>query len=105
MKTITLQLGGKERTLDVGKFYFTKYLGEYIGGDPLTGLSNISSNHFDYCVAIVYAGLMTSCKVNKTDVDFSKEDVYEWVGMADMEDIMRVVDEYGKLNKSEVPGE
>lgn len=105
MKTITLQLGGKERTLDVGKFYFTKYLGEYIGSDPLKSNANDAGTQFNYSVAIVYAGLMTDHKANGLIVDFTKEDVEGWVGLLEMDEVVRIIDEYGKLNKSEVPGE
>lgn len=34
-KTLTVKLGGIDRTLDVGKFWFTKYFGEAAGSDPL----------------------------------------------------------------------
>lgn len=105
MKTITLQLGGKERTLDVGKFYFTKYLGEYIGSDPLKANANDAGTQFNYSVAIVYAGLMTDYKSKGLAVDFSKEDVENWVGVLEMEQVVNIIDQYGKLNKSEVPGE
>lgn len=101
MKVIKVQLGGQERTLDVGKFWFTKFLGDSTGADPLTA----KLSDFEWAIALVYAGMMADYKVNKKDVDFTKADVEDWVGSLEIEQVTEIVNEYIKLTTADKPGE
>lgn len=94
-KIITITLGGVERRLDVGKFLFNQYLEEYLKGKE--------SSTFDYSVAIIYAGLMVDCKVNKVEPDFTKESISEAVGLEDTEVVAKWMEQYAAINKK--PGE
>jgi hypothetical protein len=104
-KLITVNLGGKQRTLDVGKFWFTKYFGEARGEDPLSisDLLNKPEGQFDFVTSLVYAGLRTSYKVSKTPEDFTKEDVESWIGEMESKDVAELVDKY--VNLVSAPGE
>ena len=101
MKTITINLNGQDRTLDVGKFYFTKFLGEAIGQDPL----NAKVDQFDWVVGIVYAGMMTDCKTNKKDPDFTKADIEGWIGVLEIEQVTGIINQYLEVTGGEKPGE
>lgn len=101
MKVLTIHLGGKDRTLDVGKFYFTKYLGEIIGSDPL----NAKVDQFTWVVGIVYAGMRTEYKVNNRAVDFSKDDVEGWIGQLEIGAVADIINRYVEVSNGETPGE
>lgn len=97
MKTITITLNGKDRVLDVGKWYFTKYLGECdVPAD------NSLKSSFEWSVALVWAGMMTDCKARKVEPDFTKQDVEEWLGVLEGSDIEAIVNKYNEAVK---PGE
>lgn len=100
-KIITVQLGGQERTLDVGKFWFTKFLGDSTGADPLNG----KVSDFEWAVGLVNAGMLCDYKVNKKVVDFTKADVEEWVGSLEIEDVTGLINRYLEATKVEAPGE
>lgn len=106
-KTLTLSLGGQERTLDVGKFWFTKYYGQAAGDDPLnsTNLLLNPEKQFDFVVNMVYAGLRCHAKVNKIQEDFTKDDVEGWIGEKETEEVSEILNKYGTLNSSDKPGE
>lgn len=97
---MTLCLGGKDRVLDFGKWYFTKFYGEAAGSDPLntTDISINPSVQFDFVVNIVYAGMKTHCKAEKVDIDFTREDVEDWIGVKETVEVQEIITEYASLN-------
>lgn len=102
-KQLTIDLNGQTKTLEFGKFYFLKFYGEATGGDPLN-LSEIlvkPEKEFDLVCALVYAGLKTEYKVNKIPVDFTKEDVQDWIGEKETSEITEFINRYSALTKSE----
>lgn len=105
-KLITLSLGGQERTLDVGKFWYTKYYGQVAGEDPLNSTNLLISpeRQFDFVVNMVYAGLKCYAKVNKIEFTTKKSDVEDWVGCLEDSQVASIITSYGEVNKSE-PGE
>jgi hypothetical protein len=98
-KTMTLSLGGKDRTLDFGKWWFTKYYGQAAGVDPLNSTDILlkPEAQFDFVVNIVYAGLKTWHKVEKVAEDFTKEEVENWIGEKESEEVQGIINDYGKL--------
>ncbi len=106
-KLITLSLGGQDRILDIGKFWFTKFYGEITKGDPISSTQVIldPSTQFDWVVAIVYAGLKCHAKVTKVELNISKEDVENWIGEKEADEITIIIKQYADLNKSDTPGE
>jgi hypothetical protein len=106
-KLITVSLGGKDKILDVGKFWFTKYYGQVTASDPLnmTDILLKPEGQFDFVVALVYAGMRCHYKVNKIQEDFTKEDVENWLGEKESSEIAVIVEKYSELNKSTEPGE
>jgi hypothetical protein len=92
-KTMTLSLGGKDRTLDFGKWWFTKYYGQAAGVDPLNSTDILlkPEAQFDFVVNIVYAGL------KKVAEDFTKEEVENWIGEKESEEVQGIINDYGKL--------
>ena len=104
MKTIKHTIGDQERTLEFGLFYFSKYVGDYMGKDPLTLTEGLTpSQQFDYICAIVYGGVNTYNKVNKLPL-VSKEDVQDWIGSMTDSDVAAFLNKYTELQKVE-PGE
>ena len=106
-KTISVSLGGQDRVLDVGKFWFTKFYGQALGEDPLNATEILlkPDGQFDFVVAIVYAGLRCHYKVNKKPEDFTKDDVEKWVGEKEDSEIAGIINQYTSVNKAESPGE
>ena len=66
---ITLQIGGKQRTLK-----FNMRAVEAFGEIKNAGTSVVSSS-----VNLIYAGLVGACYVKQEEPDFTFEDVSEWV--------------------------
>lgn len=104
-KQLTVNLDGKDRVLDIGKFWFTKFFGQATGSDPLntTDILLKPESQFDFVVNMVYAGMRTYCKVIKTTEDFTKEDVEGWLGVKEDSEITDLINRYAALTTS--PGE
>ena len=95
-KTLTVKLGGIDRTLDVGKFWFTKYFGEAAGSDPLnsTEITLMPEKQFDFVVNMVLAGMRTHCKVTGVSQDFNRNQVEDWVGELEDESVSKIIYDY-----------
>lgn len=112
-KIIKATLGGQQRTIDVGKFWFVKFYGEVTGNDPINSSSFILTpeKQFAFVVHVVYAGMLTDYKVNNRDVDFTLQDVENWIGASEDDVIAPILESYIKYtvpeeNKTESkPGE
>lgn len=104
-KIIALQLGGEERTLDVGKFWFTKYYGEATGDDPIntTDIFIKPEKQFDALVNIVFAGMRCHAKVNKLPFTITKENVADWIGEKETTEITEIYNQYFEV--TQVTGE
>lgn len=103
MKQLQIHLNGEMRTLEFGKFYFLKFYGEATGGDPLN-LSEIlvkPEKEFDLVCALVYAGLKTDYKVNRRSIDFTREDVENWIGEKETSEVTEFINRYTALSKTE----
>lgn len=98
-KTMTLSLGGKDRVLDFGKWWFTKFYGQAAGTDPLNSTDILlkPEAQFDFVVNIVYAGLKTWYKIEKKPEDFTREEVENWIGEKESEEVQTIINDYGKL--------
>jgi hypothetical protein len=98
-KVMTLSLGGKDRKLNFGKFWFQKFYGQATGSDPLnsTSLVLMPEMQFDFVVNIIYAGLRTQYKADKKQEDFTKEDVENWVGDKESDEIVILINDYTTL--------
>lgn len=87
MKTIKLQLGDQERTLNFGVMGFLKYLGQILDADPLdifsSGFATDPSKSYKINLAIIYAGVLAQCEVEKVKPTFTKDDVDSWVSTLD----------------------
>lgn len=96
-KQLKANLGGQELTMDFGKFWFKKFFGEYTEKDPVLSSPTFvlnTGNQFKFVVALVAAGLNTFKKTNK-DVNFyTVEEVEEWVGELEDEEVSRLVKFY-----------
>jgi hypothetical protein len=106
-KTMTLSLGGKDRTLDFGKWYFAKFYGQATGSDPLNASEILlkPESQFNFVVNIVYAGMQTEYKVNKRAFDFTKEEVEDWLGCMEETDVAKIIIDYTNLSKPNESGE
>lgn len=95
-KILTIALGGEERTLDVGKFWFTEYYGEVTGNDPLnmTDIILKPQSQFAFMVNMVFAGMRCHAKVNKLAFDITRDQVEDWVGNMEVEEVSKVIMDY-----------
>ena len=101
MNILKVSLGGQERTLDIGKWYFQKYLEKSLGVDPL---NPGHVNEMDWTVAFVFAGMMSDYSASKREPDFAKEDIEHWIGCLEQKDRL----EFLKLlnsQRTDDPGE
>lgn len=101
MKQITHTIGGTDRTLDVGKMWFSKYFGEATSTDPLTMTELLSKPDkiFDFIVGLVYGGLNCYNKSNGIKELVSVEQVQDWVGSMDENDAAALIGKFADLNK------
>lgn len=107
MKQITHTIGGKERTLDVGRMWFSKYYGEATSSDPLTmaELLNKPDKQFDFIVGIVYGGLNCYNKVNGIKDIVALSDVQDWVGSMSEADAVELINKFVESQKPKEQGE
>lgn len=107
MKQITHTIGGQDRTLDVGKMWFSKYYGEATSSDPFTmsELLNKPNKQFDFLVGLVYGGLNCYNKATGVKELYSIEQVQEWVGSMDENDAATLINKFVDLNKPKDQGE
>jgi len=107
MKTITHSIGGQDRTLDVGKMWFTKFFGESTSSDPLfmTDLLSKPDKQFDFICGLVYAGMNCHFKVINEPNLITLEKVQEWVGLMDQNDAADLINKFVEVNKSKEQGE
>lgn len=78
MNYINLTLGGKERGAKVG----LQFLGELQRGENLSTeeiLNLFTTPQIDVLPKYLYYSLVTNCNIKREEVDFTMQDVYDWV--------------------------
>jgi len=107
MKQIKHSIGGEDRTLDVGKMWFTKFFGEATSSDPMymSELLNQPDKQFDFICGLVYGGLNCYNKTNGIKDLISLEQVQDWVGCMDQSDAAELIGKFADSNKSFEKGE
>jgi hypothetical protein len=107
MKTITHSIGGKDRILDVGKMWFTKFFGEATSSDPLfmTDLLSKPDKQFDFICGLVYGGINCHNKVTNNSEFVTIEQVQDWVGSMDQIDAAALISKFAEVNKVQEQGE
>lgn len=98
VSSVQLQLGGQERTL---KFNMgtLKFIGELTASDPLGFGADIATNMgklFDYTKTIIHASLLSDYKSRKANVDFTADDVDDWVADLDTTTALELIGHYSK---------
>ena len=94
---IEILLGGKLRTLRFN-LYAKEELGRIYGQDPLQALRTMVAEWKEQPMRamrkLAYAGLVGAYEAAVKDVDFTAQDVAEWVGDAEDNDISRMFNTY-----------
>ena len=72
-----IKIGGKERPVRFGFNALIEF--ERQAGKPMLGI-DFQNMGLEDMRAMVYAGLLHGAKYEKQEVDFSVEDVGEWIG-------------------------
>lgn len=89
-----IQLGGKYRTIRFNNWQ-KEALGKLYGADPLEAgqkmLERWGDSMMSLAADLVYTGLIGDYRVKLRDIDFSREEVMEWVGDATNEDMATVI--------------
>ena len=98
-KTLTLTLGGKERTLCFGKFGFIENMEEVTGGDPFQYFTEMSKDmtpkkQFELVALVTYCGLLSQCDFEGKKPDFTKEDVYQWVRGIEISEALTILNDF-----------
>ena len=106
-KQTSFNLGGKDRIVEWGKYYFSKYYGEITGTDPLNSSDFLlkPEKQFDFVVAIVYAGIKTYNKSNKIVEEITKEEVEDWVGDLTDDEAAAIINAFIEYRKPKETGE
>lgn len=110
-RTLTLTLGGKERTLCFGRFGFTENIEEITGKEPFEYFKQMGENltpkqQFELVNTITYAGLLSQYDYEGKKPDFTKEEVFQWVkGIEFSEAITILNDCVTAINSLFEPGE
>jgi phosphopentomutase len=75
---IVKKIDDKERSFEFGTYTFKVI-------DKMTGVKNVKdvfsrlgNNDMPFLMVIVYACAINACRINKTEVDFNDDDVYDW---------------------------
>lgn len=107
MKTITHSIGGKDRILDVGKMWFSKFYGEATSSDPLlmSELLSKPNKQFDFICGLVYAGINCHNKVTYNSEFVTIEQVQDWVGSMDETEAADLINKFVEVNKPKEQGE
>lgn len=107
MKQITHSIGGQERTLDVGKMWFSKYFGEATSSDPLfiNDLLNKPHKQFEFISGVVYGGINCFNKTSGSNEFITLEQAQDWVGAMDQSDAATLINKFIEINKVQSEGE
>lgn len=107
MKKITHSIGGQERTLDVGKMWFTKYFGEATSSDPLfmNELLSKPDKQFDFITGLVYAGINCNNKTIGSNELITIEQAQDLVGNMDQSEAAELINKFVDVNKVKAEGE
>jgi len=107
MKTITHSIGGKDRILDVGKMWFSKFYGEATSSDPLlmSELLSKPNKQFDFICGLVYGGINCHNKVTNNSEFVTIEQVQDWVGSMDENEAADLINKFVEFNKPQEQGE
>jgi hypothetical protein len=107
MKQITHSIGGQDRTLDVGKMWFSNYFGEATSSDPLymNELLNKPDKQFTFISGLVYAGINCYNKSNGINEVITLEQAQDWVGVMEQTEAAELINKFVDVNKVKVEGE
>ena len=107
MKTITHSIGGKDRILDVGKMWFSKFYGEATSSDPLlmSELLSKPNKQFDFICGLVYGGINCHNKVTNNSEFVTIEQVQDGVGSMDENEAAELINKFVEVNKPKEQGE
>lgn len=102
-KYIVIELNGTKENLDFEAFYFLKFYGEITGSDPLMRNDVLTNTKtmFETTCALVFAGLKTDYRINKKPFPFTMEDVEGWVGIKPRSEMIKFIQSYAALEKSD----
>lgn len=80
---INIQLGGKKRGIKFGNRALLDVMAKHQVSEGI-------KFSFDLVVDLIYFGLINNCMIKRENVDFTEEDVVEWVDDMAMPDLLEV---------------
>ena len=105
MNYIQIEIDGVKRGFKFGVWV----LGELIKKEGLQIQSlhdSIESNPIEFYVNVMYYGALWNCSRSKTEPDFDKEDVFEWVdllGGLGSEELLKIQEVFSQSVSGDVP--
>jgi hypothetical protein len=100
---LQVELGGEQKVLRFN-FRVLKIIGEITGKDSLgfgQGITEDQGRLFDMVKTIVHAALLAQYRSEKKNVDFTAEDVDDWVGELEIAEAMEIMGHYSKAYSRE----
>lgn len=98
---VEIKLGGKYRTLRFNN-YQKEELGRLYGSDPVESSQILSQKWAKSAMRaasdLIYTGLVGDYEAKLKDRDFTREDVAEWVGDAEDQEIAKVVNAWAETD-------
>lgn len=95
---INIELGGKARGIKFGNRALLDIMSKHQVSEGI-------KFSFDLVVDLIYFGLVNCCMIKKENVDFTENEVAEWVDDMPMEQLKEVFDAFQKSYSGEpVPG-
>lgn len=98
---VEIKLGGKHRTLRFNN-YQKEELGRLYGSDPVESSQILAQKWAKSAMRaacdLIYTGLVGDYEVKLKDRDFTREDVAEWVGDAEDQEIAKVVNAWAETD-------
>jgi|GEM_PF-2186593 len=96
---VEIQIGGKYRTIRFNNWQ-KEALGKLYGADPLEAGQKMVERWGDSLLSLaadlVYTGLIGDYRVKLKDLDFTREQVMEWVGDADDKELATVINTWSE---------
>lgn len=90
IQDVKLKLGGKQRHFTFGIIFLGEVL-DVLDLDYGTMLEKVSKNPFKYSPTLMYKSLENTYRLNKKDVDFTEDDIVNWLEKEDLLGIDKMI--------------
>lgn len=98
---MTISIGGKDIVLNFGVIRFYNLFKEATGKDLLTFREGFDVSALsEVTQGLIYAGYYSECKLNKSQPEFTKDEIFEMVLDSDTDFVSKIFEDYQKMMSS-----